>query len=118
MPEVVAVAKGGASHQALKRSLTKVTKKPPKKRRKSCKQSYSTYVYKGLTQVHPPTRASSKAMSVMNSFIVDVFKCVASPRPRTSFTTKSAAPSRRGRSRALSASCCQGNWPNTPSPKA
>ncbi|XP_078385272.1 histone H2B type 1-A-like [Cetorhinus maximus] len=78
MPEVVAAAKGSASHKALKQLLTEVTKKPPKKRRKSCKQSYSTYTYRVLTQVHPFTRISSKAMSVMNSFIVNIFECIAS----------------------------------------
>ncbi|XP_041070119.1 histone H2B-like [Carcharodon carcharias] len=35
MPEVVAAAKGSASCKAAKQSLTKVTKKPPKKQRKS-----------------------------------------------------------------------------------
>ncbi|XP_041041226.1 late histone H2B.L4-like [Carcharodon carcharias] len=31
-----------------------------------------------LTQVHPPTRISSKVMSVMNSFIADIFECITS----------------------------------------
>ncbi|XP_041029207.1 histone H2B type 2-E-like [Carcharodon carcharias] len=70
---MAAVAKDRA-----KQSLTKVTKKPPKKRRKSCKQSYSTYMYGVLTQVHPSTRISSKVNEFMNSFIVDIFERVAS----------------------------------------
>ncbi|XP_041052111.1 histone H2B-like [Carcharodon carcharias] len=70
--------KGGASRKASKQSLIKVTKKPPKKRRKSRKQSYSIYVYRVLTQVHPSTRISSKAMSVMNSFVIDIFERIAS----------------------------------------
>ncbi|XP_041063006.1 histone H2B-like [Carcharodon carcharias] len=74
MPEVAAVVKGGASRKASKQSLTKVTKN----RRETHKQSYSTYVYRVLTQVHPCTRISSKAMSVMNLFIVDIFECIAS----------------------------------------
>ncbi|XP_078391190.1 histone H2B type 1-A-like [Cetorhinus maximus] len=78
MPEVVAAVKGGVTHKALKQTLIKVTKKPPKKWRKSRKQSYPTYVYRGLTQLHPFTRISSKAMSVMNSFTVDIIECIAS----------------------------------------
>ncbi|XP_041062844.1 histone H2B-like [Carcharodon carcharias] len=74
MPEVAAAAKDGASHKVSKQSLTKVTKKPPKKWRKSRKQSYSTYVYRVLTQGHPSIRILSKAMSVMNSFIIDIFE--------------------------------------------
>ncbi|XP_067865053.1 histone H2B type 1-A-like [Heterodontus francisci] len=76
MPE--AVAKGGVSRKASKQSLTKIAKKTPKKRKKIRKQSYSTYVYRVLTQVHPSTRISSKAMSVMNSFVVDIFERIAS----------------------------------------
>ncbi|XP_078413766.1 histone H2B type 1-L-like [Cetorhinus maximus] len=70
MPEVAAVVS--------KQPLTKVTKKPPKKWRRSHKQSYSTYAYRGLTQVHLSTRILSKAMSVMNSFVVDIFEHIAS----------------------------------------
>ncbi|XP_078415754.1 histone H2B type 1-L-like [Cetorhinus maximus] len=78
MPDLAAATKGGASRKASKQSLIKVTKKLPKKRRKSRKQSYSIYVYRVLTQVHPSTRISSKAMSVMNSFVVDIFERIAS----------------------------------------
>ncbi|XP_078385250.1 histone H2B 1.1-like [Cetorhinus maximus] len=60
----------------LLQSLTKVTKKPPKKRRKSRQQSYSAYMYRVLTQVHPSVRNSSEAMSVMNSFVLDTFECI------------------------------------------
>ena len=49
-----------------------------KKRRKSRKESYSIYIYKVLKQVHPDTGISSKAMSIMNSFVNDIFERVAS----------------------------------------
>ncbi|XP_041047611.1 histone H2B-like [Carcharodon carcharias] len=78
MPEVAAMAKGGASCKMSKQSLAKVTKKSPKKQRKSRQQSYSTHVYRLLTQVHPSTRILSKAVSVTNSFVVNVFEHVAS----------------------------------------
>ena len=50
----------------------KDTKRPKKdKARKS--ESYSAYIYKVLKQVHPDTGISSKAMSIMNSLVNDIF---------------------------------------------
>ncbi|XP_041039864.1 histone H2B type 1-L-like [Carcharodon carcharias] len=77
-PEVTALAKSGASRKASKQSLTKVTKRLPKKRGKSHKQSYYTNVYRVLTQVHPSTRILSKARSVMNSLAADIFEHITS----------------------------------------
>ena len=50
-------------------------KKKGKKKRRS--ESYSIYIYKVLKQVHPDTGISSKAMSIMNSFINDAFERIA-----------------------------------------
>jgi histone H2B len=47
------------------------------KRRKKRKESYSIYIYKVLKQVHPDTGVSSKAMSIMNSFVNDIFERIA-----------------------------------------
>jgi histone H2B len=49
-----------------------------KKKKKAKHNSYSTYVYKVLKQVHPDIGISKKAMDVMNSFIGDIFEKVAS----------------------------------------
>uniref|UniRef100_A0A670J9E0 Core Histone H2A/H2B/H3 domain-containing protein n=1 Tax=Podarcis muralis TaxID=64176 RepID=A0A670J9E0_PODMU len=57
-----------------KKAITKTQKKGDKKRKKSRKESYSIYVYKVLKQVHPDTGISSKAMSIMNSFVNDIFE--------------------------------------------
>ncbi|XP_078090839.1 histone H2B 1/2-like [Mustelus asterias] len=66
---------------APKKGAKKVIKKPVvkggKKRRKSRKESYSIYIYKVMKQVHPDTGISSKAMSIMNSFVNDIFKRIA-----------------------------------------
>ena len=35
------------------------------------------YVYKVLKQVHSDTDISSKAMGIMNSFLNDIFECIA-----------------------------------------
>ena len=55
----------------------KVAKTGDKKRRKSRKETYSVYIYRVLKQVHPDTGISSKAMSIMNSFVNDVFERIA-----------------------------------------
>ena len=58
---------------------TKVAKKATegKKKRKTRKESYSSYIYKVLKQVHPDTGISTRGMSVMNSFINDLFDKIA-----------------------------------------
>ena len=46
--------------------------------KKARKESFSIYIYKVLKQVHPDTGVSSKAMSIMNSFVRDLFERIAS----------------------------------------
>ena len=48
------------------------------KRNKKRVESYSTYIYKVLKQVHPDTGISKRGMSIMNSFINDIFERIAS----------------------------------------
>jgi histone H2B len=50
--------------------------------RKARKQSYRTYVYKVLKQVHPDVGVSSKAMTIMNSFVNDIFERIAGEASR------------------------------------
>lgn len=40
-------------------------------------ESYSIYIYKVLKQVHPDTGISGPAMSIMNTFVNDIFDRVA-----------------------------------------
>ena len=62
-----------------------MAKKPAQKKpsgakkvgRKSKTETYKIYIYKVLKQVHPDTGISSKAMSIMNSFINDIFEKIA-----------------------------------------
>jgi hypothetical protein len=54
------------------------SKKAPKKattgkRSKKRIESWSTYIYRVVKQVHPGTGISKKGMSIMNSFINDIF---------------------------------------------
>merc|ERR1712060_114859 len=53
--------------------------KKVKKRRKDKKkqETYKTYIYKVLKQVHPDIGISNKAMSVVNSFVQDAFEKMA-----------------------------------------
>ena len=40
-------------------------------------ETYSVYIYRVLKQVHPETGISKRSMSIMNSFINDVFEKIA-----------------------------------------
>jgi len=52
------------------------TKKKAEKKKKR-HESYSTFIYKVLKQVHPDTGISNNAMSIMNSFVNDIFERIA-----------------------------------------
>ena len=67
------VVSGKAAKKASKVKVPKTDK--TKKRRR--KESYAIYIYKVLRQVHPDTGISSKAMSIMNSFVNDIFERIA-----------------------------------------
>jgi histone H2B len=54
------------------------------KRRKKRKETYAIYIYKVLKQVHPDTGISSKAMSIMNSFVNDIFERIANEASKLS----------------------------------
>ena len=45
-------------------------------------ETFSVYIYRVLKQVHPETGISKKSMSIMNSFINDIFEKVASESSR------------------------------------
>ena len=52
------------------------------------KESYAIYIYKVLKQVHPDTGVSSKAMSIMNSFVNDIFERIAAESSRLAHYNK------------------------------
>ncbi|KAE9553944.1 hypothetical protein FO519_002870 [Halicephalobus sp. NKZ332] len=53
-----------------------------KKKSKARKETFSVYIHRVLKQVHPDTGISSKAMAIMNSFILDTFERVAGEASR------------------------------------
>ena len=74
---------------------TKTAKTGDKKRHKKRKESYGIYIYKVLKQVHPDTGVSSKAMSIMNSFVNDLFERIANEASRlVKYNKKSTISSR------------------------
>jgi histone H2B len=46
----------------------------PGRKKASQIETYSVYIYRVLKQVHPETGISKRSMSIMNSFINDVFE--------------------------------------------
>lgn len=80
---------------------SKISAKAPKKagskggRSKKRIESYSTYIYKVLKQVHPDTGISKRGMSIMNSFINDVFERIAGEAGKLSRYNKKATLSSR-----------------------
>lgn len=60
-----------------KKAATKTPKKATAKKHAKRVESYSSYIYKVLKQVHPDTGISTRGMSVMNSFINDLFDKIA-----------------------------------------
>ncbi|NXK68610.1 H2B protein, partial [Sylvietta virens] len=52
------------------------------KRKPKRKEAFSVYIYKVLKQVHPDLAISSRAMSIMNSFVNDMFERLAAEAAR------------------------------------
>merc|ERR1712077_52193 len=52
------------------------------------KESYAIYIYKVLKQVHADTGVSSKAISIMNSFVNDIFERIAAEASRLAHYNK------------------------------
>merc|ERR1739845_71776 len=51
-------------------------------------RSPTPFIYKVLKQVHPDTGVSSKAMSIMNSFVNDLFERIAAEASRLAHYNK------------------------------
>ncbi|KAL8589636.1 hypothetical protein ACOMHN_016020 [Nucella lapillus] len=73
---------------AKKAGKAKAVRTGDKKRKRKRKESYAIYIYKVLKQVHPDTGISSKAMSIMNSFVNDIFERIAAEASRLAHYNK------------------------------
>ena len=65
------------------------------KRKKRRTESFAIYIYKVLKQVHPDTGMSKKGMSIMNSFINDIFGKIAGEAGKLCSYNKKATLSSR-----------------------
>ena len=82
-PKKSAGKKGG------KKGARKITK------RRARKESYGTYIYKVLKQVHPDVGVSTKAMKIMNSFVNDAFERIAGEASKLATSNKRSTISSR-----------------------
>jgi len=65
------------------------------KKKKVRKETYSSYIYKVLKQVHPDTGISNKAMSILNSFVNDIFERIATEASKLAAYNKRSTISSR-----------------------
>ncbi|ROT69803.1 Histone H2B.1/H2B.2 [Penaeus vannamei] len=86
--------------------------KGDKKKKRRRKESYSIYIYKVLKQVHPDTGISSKAMSIMNSFVNDIFERIAAEASRLAHYNKRSTITSREIQTAVRL-LLPVNWPST-----
>ena len=77
-----------SSKGAKKAGKAKAVRTGDKKKKRRRKESYSIYIYKVLKQVHPDTGISSKAMSIMNSFVNDIFERISAEASRLAHYNK------------------------------
>nr|AAB48832.1 cleavage stage histone H2B [Psammechinus miliaris] len=94
MPAKGAATKG-EKKQAVKSKAMASSRTGDKKRRRRRLESYNIYIYKVLKQVHPDTGISSKAMSIMNSFVNDIFERIAAEASRLAQYNKKSTISSR-----------------------
>jgi histone H2B len=64
------------------KAVAKKVAAPKKAHHKKRGETFSVYIYRVLKQVHPETGISKKSMSIMNSFINDIFEKVAGESSR------------------------------------
>jgi histone H2B len=60
-----------------KAATKKVTPKAVRKYKRKGTESWKTYIFRVLKQVHPETRISQKGMAIINNFVTDTFEKVA-----------------------------------------
>ncbi|KAL2084660.1 hypothetical protein ACEWY4_020184 [Coilia grayii] len=94
-PSIMPEPAKSAPKKGSKKAVSKTAGKGGKKRKRTRKESYAIYVYKVLKQVHPDTGISSKAMSIMNSFVNDIFERIAGEASRLAHYNKRSTISSR-----------------------
>ena len=80
---------------ASKQPAGKKPKVDQKKKKKSRKETYNSYIYKVLKQVHPDVGISNKAISILNSFVNDIFGRIAGEASKLAAYNKKSTISSR-----------------------
>lgn len=81
-PNERTVKKAARSGKAYDSSVEK------RKRKRKRKETFGSYIYKVLKQVHPHTSISTRAMLIMNSFMIDVLERLATEASRVVLLNK------------------------------
>ena len=76
------------------KKAAKTAKKAGKSNKKRV-ESYSSYIYKVLKQVHPETGISKRGISILNSFVNDIFDKIALEASKLARYNKKATLSSR-----------------------
>ena len=77
------------------KKAAKTPKKASTKKRSAKRtESYSSYIYKVLKQVHPTIGISKRGMSILNSFINDIFERIAQESSKLARRTNKTLSSR------------------------
>merc|ERR1719325_339197 len=74
------MAKKASGKASTSRAPARAAQRSAPKRKRT--ETFSVYIYRVLKQVHPETGISKRSMSIMNSFINDVFEKIASESSR------------------------------------
>lgn len=82
------VSKGKSPQKVVSRNKSLKKDGTPKKARKVNIMNFKTFIHKVLKQVHPDTGISSKGMTVMNDFIIDLFQRIAGEASRLAMIEK------------------------------
>ena len=69
--------------------------KPTRVYKKRRVESFKTYIFRVLKQVHPETRISKKGIAIMNNFVMDTFNQVAVEAGKLVRMTKTSTLSSR-----------------------
>lgn len=77
-----AVTKRRTGPAKAKKAITNRADDITLKKKKKSFDTYNRYLFSVLKQVHPELRISTKAMSIMNSFVTDIFERIASEASR------------------------------------
>ncbi|KAK9465031.1 histone-fold-containing protein [Lipomyces arxii] len=95
-PATAGKAPAGKAPAEKKEAGKKTTAPSDKKKRvKTRKETYTSYIYKVLKQVHPDTGISNRAMSILNSFVNDIFERIATEASKLAAYNKKSTISSR-----------------------